>query len=191
MIPLLWMHSASGQPPSVDGKKDTVRVLQTKINDEIMPWVVLSDVPIRSKRVFKTLEHKRNFQRLRYNVLKVMPYAIAARNKYHAYEYKVANAKTVAEKRKLKEDYEKEIKETFYKEIKNLTITQGGILIKLIDREVGSCAYDLARSFKGPIHAFFYQSLARLFGNNLKQTYNAEEDHEIEHILLDAGYYRK
>ena len=64
--------------------------------------------------------------------------------------------------------FEGEIKNMFNREVKNLTITQGGILIKLIDRETGNSSYDLLKDMKGGITAFFYQSIARIFGNNLK-----------------------
>ena len=85
--------------------------------------------------------------------------------------------------------FEGEIKNMFNKEIKNLTITQGGILIKLIDRETGTSSYDLLKDMKGGITAFFYQSIARFFGNNLKKTYDLQEDRDIEAIIQAAGYY--
>ena len=77
----------------------------------------------------------------------------------------------------------------FNKEIKNLTITQGGILIKLIDRETGASSYDLLKDMKGGITAFFYQSIARFFGNNLKNTYDPQQDRDIEAIIQATGLY--
>ena len=77
----------------------------------------------------------------------------------------------------------------FNREIKELTITQGGILIKLIDRELGTSSFDILKEMKGGFTAFLYQSLARVFGNNLKNRYNAQEDRDIESIIQTSPYY--
>ena len=126
---------------------------------------------------------------MRYNVLKVLPYAMYARRKYQELQMNLANVKNKKEERIMIKSFEGEIKNMFNKEIKNLTITQGGILIKLIDRETGNSSYDLLKDMKGGITAFFYQSIARIFGNNLKNTYDPQEDRDIESIIQSAGYY--
>jgi hypothetical protein len=79
---------------------------------------------------------------------------------------------------------EKDIKDNFESELKQLTITQGRILIKLIDRQTGNTSYVLVQDLKGRFSAFFWQSLARLFGSNLKSHYDPYgEDAEIEKII--------
>ena len=79
---------------------------------------------------------------------------------------------------------EKEIKARFEGELKNLTINQGRILIKLIDRQTGNTSYVVLEELKGNLSAFFWQSLARLFGHNLKAHYDPNgEDAEIEKII--------
>jgi len=77
----------------------------------------------------------------------------------------------------------------FKKEIENLTISQGEILIKLIDRQTGNTSYEMVKDLKGGIKAFMFQSLARLFGHNLKESYNPGEEHDMEAILQEAGFY--
>ena len=65
-----------------------------------------------------------------------------------------------------------------------MTINQGRILIKLIDRQTGNTSYVVLEELKGNLSAFFWQSLARLFGNNLKAHYDPNgEDAEIEKII--------
>lgn len=86
--------------------------------------------------------------------------------------------------------FEKEVKDMFNREIKQLTITQGGILIKLIDRELGTSSYDILKEMKGGFTAFLYQSVARVFGNNLKNKYDSQEDRDIEAIIQSSPYYR-
>ena len=83
---------------------------------------------------------------------------------------------------------ETQIKELFNKEIKDLTISQGEVLIKLIDRETGNTSYAMVKELKGGFKAFLLQSAARIFGHDLKETYNPEEQKDIEAILQQSGY---
>ncbi|HTH81445.1 MAG TPA: DUF4294 domain-containing protein, partial [Mucilaginibacter sp.] len=84
---------------------------------------------------------------------------------------------------------ESQIKDMFKKEIENLTISQGEILIKLINREMPeNTTYDLVKQMKGSFNAFLLQSAARIFGHNLKETYDRDEQRDIEQILQEAGY---
>jgi hypothetical protein len=83
-----------------------------------------------------------------------------------------------------------EIKNMFNTEVKELTITQGQILTKLIDREIGRTTYDIIKETKGGFAAFSYQLVARVVGHNLKNTYNASEDRDIESIIVNSGYYQ-
>jgi hypothetical protein len=80
---------------------------------------------------------------------------------------------------------ENELMEEFSDELKSLTITQGRLLIKLIDRETGNTSYELLRELRGSFSAFFWQTVARLFGSNLKTTFDAEgEDKLIDQIVV-------
>lgn len=175
--------------PTVKGMSDTIRVSTTNIDNELVPWVVIPEITITDTRLFKSPEEKAKFNRLRYNVLKVLPYAMYARRKYSELQVQLNYAKSRKDKRVLIKTFEGEIKNMFNKEIKNLTITQGGILIKLIDRETGASSYDLLKDMKGGITAFFYQSIARFFGNNLKNTYDPQLDRDIEAIIQATGLY--
>jgi len=175
--------------PTLKGVKDTIRVSVTNVNNELIPWIIIPEISIVDTRLFRSAEEKAKFNRLRYNVLKVLPYAMYARRKYEELQMNLVNMKSRKEKRLMIKAFENEIKDMFNREIKNLTITQGGILIKLIDRETGNSSYDLLKDMKGGITAFFYQSIARIFGNNLKNTYDPQQDRDIEAIIQSAGYY--
>ncbi len=170
------------------GKNDSIKVALTQLNGEFIPWVLLPDANVRDLRVFKTPEDRAAYNRLRYNVFKVLPYAQFAGARYRKLQQDLA---TTGDKRKQKEMIkacEKEIKDLFNKQIKNLTITQGEILIKLVQRETGNTSYELLKQLKGGLNAFMLQSVARVFGHDLKETYNADEDRDIEAILRSAGY---
>ena len=79
---------------------------------------------------------------------------------------------------------EKKLKDEFGNELKNLTMTQGRILIKLIDRETGKTAFKIVKEMRGTFSAFMWQSLAVLFSSNLKDQYDPNsEDKAIEQAI--------
>jgi len=87
---------------------------------------------------------------------------------------------------------EENLKKEFTEDLKNLTITQGRILIKLIDRETGKSSYTLIKELRGSFSAFMWQSLASLFNSSLKVEYDAEgEDKPIEDAirLIESGAF--
>lgn len=188
-LPLLSAAQAN-YDPEMKGSKDTVRVALTMVDGELIPWATLSEVKIIDSRIFRTPEQQAAYNRLRYNVLKVLPYAMFARSRYAQLQNDLANAKSKKEQRMLTKAFETEIKDMFHREIKNLTINQGGILIKLIDRETGYSSFEILKEMKGGLTAFLYQSVARVFGNNLKNKYDLQEDRDIESIIQQTPYYR-
>jgi hypothetical protein len=85
---------------------------------------------------------------------------------------------------------EEELDTEYGKELRDLTVTQGKILLKLIDRETGESSYNLVTEFRGEFRAVFYQAFARLFGLNMKLKYDPEdEDRDIEYIvkMIESG----
>mgnify|MGYP003586170026 CR=1 FL=1 len=119
-----------------------------------------------------------------------MPYAIYAKKRYEKLERDLALVSDRKTQKKLVQECEKKIKNMFNTEIKELTITQGKILTKLIDREVGRTTFDIVKQTKGGFAAFSYQLVARVVGHNLKTTYNAAEERDIESIIINSGYYQ-
>jgi hypothetical protein len=84
---------------------------------------------------------------------------------------------------------EKELLADYSDELKDCTISQGKVLLKLIDRETGRTSYVLVTELRGKLRAGVYQTFARLFGYNLKATYdpkNNKEDNLIERIVLSV-----
>ncbi|MBC7615326.1 MAG: DUF4294 domain-containing protein [Pedobacter sp.] len=172
------------------GKNDTVRVLATNDNGYMVPWFPLREVVIIGVRTFKSVADQAAFNRLRYNVLKVMPYALYAKKRYEQLERDLAVTIDKKLQRKSVKQCDEEIKKMFNTEIKELTITQGQILTKLINREVGRTTYDIVKETKGGFAAFSYQLIARVVGHNLKNTYSVTEDRDIESIIVNSGYYQ-
>lgn len=177
------------QDLGIKGINDTIRVSALNVEGEMVPWIVLNEVVVKDYRRFASKEAYDNYRRLRYNVIKVLPYARFAGQRYRQLERDLA---TTSNKRKQKEyvkSCDKEIKDLFNKEVKNLTISQGEILIKLIDRETGNSSYDLVKDLKGNVSAFVMQSVARVFGHNLRNKYDVDQERDIESIIRSTGYY--
>lgn len=150
---------------------------------EVVPFFVIKEIVVTRKRTFKTVEDRQRYLRLERNVLHVLPYAIYAQRRYEKLDRDLAMVSSKREEKRLIKMCEDEIKAKFNAEIKNLSISQGAILIKLIQRQTGSTSYELVKEMKGGLSAFFFQSVAKVFGHNLKNTYDAEEDYEIENII--------
>jgi histone acetyltransferase (RNA polymerase elongator complex component) len=100
------------------------------------------------------------------------------------------NIKDENGRKKYVKNVEKEIFSDYEDDIRDMTITQGRLLIKLIDRETQNTSYDLIREYRGKFSAAFWQGIARIFGTNLKEEYDAYgNDVMIELIIyeIDAG----
>jgi predicted nucleic acid-binding protein len=175
-------------PPVVLGKNDTTKVYLTKLDGELVPWIVTKEVRIVDTRIFASEQDRLNYRRLRYNVMKVLPYARFAGERYRKLQRDLALTGDKKKQKELMKACEADVKNLFNKDIKNLTISQGEVLIKLVSRETGATSFALAKELKGGFNAFLFQSVARLFGHNLKETYDASEQRDIETILLEVGY---
>ncbi|MCL4638224.1 MULTISPECIES: DUF4294 domain-containing protein [Olivibacter] len=155
----------------------------TIVDGERIPWILLREVVITDYRIFKTPADRARYNRLKYNVLKVLPYAKFAEDRYDKLQRDLAITPKKKDQKRLIKDCEKEIKAMFNREIKNMSVSQGEILIKLINRQTGNSSYELVKELRGGVSAFFYQSVAKIFGHNLKNTYDPDEDREIETII--------
>ena len=154
--------------------------------------VYLPEVDIDLMQRYLQIIETRQGRRLANNVKKVYPYAKLAGTKMQEYDSLLASTPNKSERNRLMKQAETDITEQYTEELKNLTITQGLILVRLIDRETGSTSYKVVQELRGKVRAFFYQGFARLWGYNLKTEYDPahnQEDDEIETImtLLDRG----
>ncbi len=145
----------------------------------------IDEVYIFPMRKFKSEKDLRRYRRLIRNVKKAYPYAKLAKKKLDEIEANLLKLKTEKARKEYIKQVEKEIIDEYEDELKKLTITQGRILIKLIDRETGDTSYQLVKELRGSFSAFFWQALARLFGSNLKSEFDAQgEDKLINEIVI-------
>lgn len=152
--------------------------------------IFISHLPpaYKQKKGLKGQEKKkwRKYYRLVHNFSKAYPYALLAKEKVNeANSYmKLRNFNKIQKERYLK-SFEKELFKTFEKPLKHLTITQGKILLRLIDREIGENSYVLIKGFKGGIAAGFWQGIAIIFGSSLKNDYDKYgRDRDLEELVI-------
>ena len=152
--------------------------------------VISSDLPEVEILDFKSQDEKNNYFILKKRVLKVYPYAVVAKKKIQ--EIKLA-LDTIPKRRKKKRytrEMAKWLKEQYTDRLKDLTISEGKILVKLIYRETNSTSYKILKSYRGSFNALFWQIMAKIWDNNLKTGYdpiNIREDMLIEYILIEDG----
>ncbi len=172
-------------------EQDTLFITRTVIIDgDTIPNVSIEEVVIFPRLIFKNRYRARRYRKLIRDVKRAYPYAIYAKNKLDQMESEFQSLTTEKEKKKYVKTIEKQLTDEFGKELKKLTITQGRILLKLIDRETGNTSYVLLKELRGTISAVFWQAIARLFGSDLKSQYEPQgDDFLVERVvrLIETG----
>jgi len=130
-----------------------------------------------------------DLEQYKYNILKrrvqkVYPY-IELGKKILADIAKNEEASKKNEHRKYLKATETELKAKFEEELKNLTINEGLVLVKLVNREYSNNCYAIIKEFKGSVNAFFWQQLGKRYGYDLKQEYIPKENPELEQAIED------
>jgi len=160
------------------------------INGDTVPYVDMKNVIVFPPMDIKTLTELVGYGKLVYNVKKVYPYAKLAAVKLTEYKHVLDSIPTERARKKFLKAAEKDLEARFGNEIKDLNFTQGKILIKLVYRQTGNSTFDIVKELRGSFNAFIYQTVARIFGYDLRSQYDPEgNDKAIEHIvqLIDEG----
>lgn len=170
---------------------DSLNFLEsTVVGSDTLPNINIKEIPVFSHKVFKNKRQKRKYTRLVHNVKKAYPFAIIARKELSIMNDSLQYIHNEKDRKKYIRDYEKEMFRKYEDKLRKLTFSQGKILIKLVYREIGNTSYNLVKEYRGDFSAVFWQGIARIFGSNLKSTYDPKgTDAEIEFIvqLIEAG----
>lgn len=161
-----------------------LRVPGIVVGVDTFAYISLPIVTIEAPMPFATKRKYAQWTRLKYNVKKAYPYAILASARLKEYEKILATIPSEEGKKAYMKIAEKQLQKEFGPELKNLSINQGRILIKLIDRETGNTSYDLVKQLRGNFSAFMWQSLASLFGSSLKTEYDPEGEDKLIEVAI-------
>lgn len=150
---------------------------------DTIPSVTLPVVSCYSSRVFKNYRQQAAWTRIKYNVKKVYPYAILAAAKLKEYD-RILAAMPEKDRDKYTKLAEAQLKAEFGDELKNLTVSQGRLLIKLVDRETGKTTYNVVKEMRGSFSAFMWQGVALMFNSSLKSEYDPDgDDRAVEEAI--------
>lgn len=149
----------------------------------------IKEVVVIPRQRSKSMQRKYN--RYVQKVKKVYPLAVEARELLKKYEPQYYAMEDQRDRRKLMKSLEKELLARHKEELKKWSISDGRILLKLINRETERTPYSIIKDFRGDVSAVFWQGIARIFKNDLKDDYEPEgEDLWLEEIvtLIELGY---
>ncbi|MBP6432573.1 MAG: DUF4294 domain-containing protein [Ferruginibacter sp.] len=166
---------------------DTLVVGAVIINGDTLEAKTLDDVVVNGKLTPEQLAALAKWTRLRNAVYVTYPYAKRAGALMNDMNAVLVNIPNKEKRREYIKSREKELKKEFTTPLTNLSVYQGKVLMKLINRETGNNCYEIIKEFKGGFMARFYQTVAFFFNSNLKQPYDPTgEDAEMEKIVLDV-----
>lgn len=158
-------------------------------NDTIyLCW--LHDLWIYPKKSYSSKKQEQYYWRTVRDVKKTLPFAKVVGSELRRVNMEMLSMKSEFERKKYLNKYEKEVFKKYESHIRKMTIRQGQLLLKLIDRECDKNSYDLIKQYRGGFSAFFWQGVARIFGSNLKSEYDPDSnDRMVERIinLVEAG----
>lgn len=180
------------------GPYDTIRLGAIVVDKDTFAFTYLPDYILTAKLPPGALRRREEMTRLKYNVQKVYPYAVIAAEVLKDVDVSLARLPDKGARKAYLKTVEAELNRRFKGELKNMTITQGQILVKLINRQTGKNCFSIIREMKGGFNAFVWQGVALLFSNNLKREYDPQDrDRDIENIVRDLeatawnNYYRQ
>lgn len=142
------------------------------------------DVKPTPRTHFKNGRQRRYYGRLLRDVKKTLPYAQLAGKKLAQVSDSLQHIATEREKGRYLKSVEKDLLSEYEPVLRKMSIRQGRVLIKLIDRECMMTSYEVLKVYRGGFSAFFWQGIARLFGNDLKSIYDPlGEDALMEEVV--------
>ncbi|MEI8137234.1 MAG: DUF4294 domain-containing protein [Bacteroidota bacterium] len=153
------------------------------VNGDTLPLVNLGTVYVYTDFVFKNKRQYELWTRTKFNVKKVYPYAILAAAKLKEYDKAMEKMNDEHLKKAFLKVCEKDLRNEFEDELKDLSVSQGKVLMKLIDRETGKTTYDLVKQLRGNFQAVMWQTVACIFGHNMKSEY----DGKVEDIMIERA----
>ena len=166
---------------------DTLTVTAVVIDGDTIESRTLDYVYIFSHYDERHLSNAAKWTRLRNAIYITYPYAKKAGIIMNDINSKLTKTNLPADRKRIIRSRESELKKEFADPLSNLSVYQGKVLMKLINRETHNNCYDIIKEYKGGFTARFWQTIAFFFGSNLKQPYDATgEDVDMEKIVKEV-----
>jgi hypothetical protein len=170
------------------GPYDTIRVYAyISPEGDTIPQSILPPVEVYTRLSAEARKRWAEWTRLRNAVYVTYPYAIAASRVMNDINRQLVNVTDKKKRKAIIKSREKELKKEFADKLTQLSVYQGKVLMKLIYRQTGNNCYEIIQEYKGGFNAAFWQTVAVIFGSNLKQNYEPTgKDIEMESIVKDV-----
>jgi hypothetical protein len=193
---LAFLQEGSAQKNAMPtfGPNDTILVPAVYYDNQWMPYGEMEMVYVSNVSYKKMVKILEEYNRLRNAVYVTYPYARTAGAVINDVNAKLKGVTSKSERKKYIKSREGELKKQFSDPLSNLSVYQGKILMKLINRETGNDCYEIIKEYRGGLNARMYQTVAFFFGSSLKQEYDAAKDatdRQIEVIVkeIDGIWY--
>lgn len=192
LITVFYINSYAQQPlPAPENLPSSYAVMERQIeNGDTIFIGYIRDVYIYPPMVFTSKNQEKFYWRTVRDVKRALPFARMVSSEITQVNAELFKLPNDRERKKYISQYKKEAFRKYEKDLRKLTVNQGKMLMKLIDREYGINTYELVKDYMGAIPAFFWNSIAGLFGSSLKQDYDGnDKDRIVERVvtLVDAG----
>jgi len=166
---------------------DTIVSSAVIYNGDTIEAKTLPDLSFYSRYNDQQMSNRAKWTRLRNAIYVTFPYAKRAGSVMNDINTQLLKVNSKESRKKYIQTREKELKKEFTDPLTNLSIYQGKVLMKLINRETGNNCYEIIKEYKGAFTARFYQTVAFFFTTNLKQPYDKSgEDAEMEKIVKEV-----
>lgn len=159
-------------------------------NGDTMYLAFLHDLYVYAPLRFKNKSQERFYWKTVRDVKKTLPYAKAISREMAIADRELAKIEDKHDRKRYWKQKERALFKTYEKDFRGMTASQGQMLMKLMDRESERTSYELIRQYRGKASADFWQFVAKLFKNDLKEGYDgADKDRIIERVinLVEAG----
>jgi hypothetical protein len=161
-------------------KSATVRIGYEIVDGDTLPVYLYKDYIVERNM---SPEEQFRYKKLVRDLKVALPYAKLAAFRLQMMEDNLSVLKKESARKKYIKECEKAIKKEFMDDLKDLTITQGKLLLKLIHRETGKTTWEILNSYQGKLETIFWQSMASMYGATTKDPYDPVVDYEIEQII--------
>ncbi len=184
-VVLLLLLTITAKAQNGVGIYDTIKVgISIEANGDTIPAGWLEPFATTAKLRGKYKKMYADWTRLRNAVYVTYPYAISASRIMNDINGQLVNVTDKKQRKAIIQSREKELKAQFADKLKDLSVYQGKVLMKLIYRQTGNNCYEIIEGYKGKFDAGFWQTIAVIFGSNLKQKYDPYGDDKVMEMIV-------
>jgi Domain of unknown function (DUF4294) len=183
------LNGLCGQSPStpIDTTNYGGWSLMEVVNGDTIYSMSLRQVLISGARVFKNTQERTKYHLYKRSAKVVYPYALEAIKMYEELQEETADMSKRKKRKHLKRT-QKEIKEDFEDKLKNLTRTQGYILVEMIERQTGKSFHEIIKETRGGATALYWNQLSKIYGYDLKDPYAVGQDVLLDEVLIEYDF---